>query len=171
MHAVPILSIRQLVQELLRHRDTGAYTDILSRYAVPTRDLEAYFRWNSRHYTRTCISRNEDFELLLICYEPGQRTSIHDYDSQMAWIHPVMGEVYEELFTFHPVHGLELESGTLLKLGNDDALLHGSAVHRFENRGPERAVTLNLYARPVSKWRVYHEGTGHSTVSPAGPLL
>jgi hypothetical protein len=30
-------------------------------------------------------------------------------------------------------------------------------------------VTLNLYAKPMSKWRVYDERTGSASISPAGP--
>ena len=171
MSLLPITTIRDLVKELLRHRDHTAYADILSRYAVPSHDLEPYFRWNTRHYTRTCIHRNDEFELLVICYEPGQRTSIHDYDSQTAWIHPVMGEVAEERYTRKKDSGLVLTRELLLRPGTDDALTNGTAIHRFSNRGPERAVTLNLYAKPMRKWRVYEEGTGNERISPAGPPL
>jgi len=171
MPVPPIPTIRQLVQELLRHRDPSAYAGILARYAVPSHDLVTYYRWNSEHYTRTCINRNEDFELLVICYGPGQRTSIHDYDSQMAWVHPVIGEVVEERFTFTPEQGLQREREFLLNSGSGDSILHGNAIHRFANLGPERAVTLNLYAKPMRKWRVYDEGNGATTISPAGPPL
>ena len=88
MTSLPITTIRDLVQELLRHRDAARYAEILAQYAVPSHDLEPYFRRNTRHYTRTCIQRNDEFELLVICYEPGQRTSIHDFNSQTAWVHP-----------------------------------------------------------------------------------
>ena len=64
----PIRSIGELVRELLRHRNVSEYPKLLERYAVPGRDLEAYYRWNSRHYTRTCVHRNEEIELLVICY-------------------------------------------------------------------------------------------------------
>ncbi|MBP6574450.1 MAG: cysteine dioxygenase family protein [Flavobacteriales bacterium] len=168
MPSTPISTIHDLVKELLRHRDPKAFESILARYAVPSRDLEPYFRWNSRHYTRTCINRNDDFELLVICYEPGQRTSIHDYDSQMAWIHPVMGEVVEERFTPVEGDGIKLAREIHLHPGSIEPITDGSSIHRFTNRGPDRAVTLNLYAKPMSKWRVYEEGTGFSSVAPAG---
>jgi cysteine dioxygenase len=170
MNSGPITTIRELVQELLRHRDPAAYGAILERYAVPTADLEPYFRWNSRHYTRTCIHRNEDFELLVICYEPGQRTSVHDFDSQTAWIHPVHGEVLEERFELTTSGGLKRTAEFRLQAGAIDRLTNGKAIHRFSNRGPERAVTLNLYAKPLSKWRVYDERTGDMRVSPPGPV-
>lgn len=169
MNVGPITTIRELVRELLRHRDPETYGAVLARYAVPSRDLEPYFRWNTRHYTRTCINRNEDFELLVVCYEPGQRTSIHDYDSQMAWIHPVIGEVLEERYDALPNGGIELASEIHLGPGKDASLKNGNAIHRFVNLGPDRAVTLNLYARPVRKWRVYDEVTGAPSIAPAGP--
>lgn len=165
----PITTIQELVRELLRHKDPAAYGSILERYNVPGRDLEPYFRWNTRHYTRTCIQRNEAFELLVICYEPGQRTSIHDYDSQLAWIHPVVGEVVEERFAVSPDGGLRKMREVRLYPGTDDSLTQATGIHRFANRGPERAVTLNLYAKPMSKWRMYDEGTGTSSITPAGP--
>jgi len=169
MSSAPIITIRELVLELLRHRDPAIYADILARYAVPSHDLEPYFRWNTRHYTRTCIQRNEDFELLVICYEPGQRTSIHDYDSQTAWIHPVLGEVVEERFAKVPEQGIKLAREIHLHPGTDDSFSNGTAIHRFTNRGPDRAVTLNLYAKPMSKWRVYDESSGHTSIAPVGP--
>ncbi|MFZ1688516.1 MAG: cysteine dioxygenase family protein [Flavobacteriales bacterium] len=169
MNVGPIKTINELVKELLRHHDPAAFAGILALYAVPAADLEPFFQWNSRHYTRTCIHRSANFELLVICYEPGQRTSIHDYDSQTAWIHPVMGEVVEERFNVIPNDGLQRVWELHLHPGTDDSLSNGSSIHRFINRGPGRAVTLNLYANPVRKWRVYDEGTGNATVSPAGP--
>lgn len=169
MSSTPITTIRELVQELHRHRDPAAYAGTLARYAIPGHDLEPYLRWNSRHYTRTCISRDADFELLVICFEPGQRTSIHDYDSQMAWIHPVVGEVVEERYAPLENGGIKLIREIHLQPGIDDALRNGTSIHRFTNPGPGRAVTLNLYAKPMSKWRVYEEGTGAARVTPAGP--
>lgn len=169
MNSGLITTIHELVRELLRHRDPAAYGGILARYAVPSHDLEPYFRWNSRHYTRTCINRNEDFELLVICYEPGQRTSIHDYDSQTAWIHPVIGEVVEERYAALPGGGIKLTKEIHLHPGTDDSLTNGKSIHRFVNLGPDRAVTLNLYAKPMRKWRVYDEVTGTPSIAPVGP--
>lgn len=166
----PIITIGDLVKELLRHGDPSCYEAILARYAVPSRDLEPYFRWSIRHYTRTCIHRNNDFELMVICYEPDQRTSVHDYDSQTAWIHPVVGEVVEERFELLANGKLRCTAELHLYPGQGDRLTNGTTIHRFTNYGPERAVTLDLYAKPLSQWRVYDERTGRSSITPAGAL-
>ncbi len=164
-----IRSLNGLVKELLRQRDPASYAAILERAAIPLRELEPFFRWNSRHYTRTCVHGNDAFELMVICYEPGQRTSVHDYDSQTAWIHAVMGTVVEERFELLPDGSLRCDAELHLYPGRVDRLTNGSAIHRFTNPGPERAVTLNLYARPLRKWRVYDERTGLSRMAPVGP--
>ncbi len=169
MDLLPITTVRELVQELLRHRDVSRYSGILSRYAIPSHDLEPYFRWNSRHYTRTCIHRNEEFELLVICYEPGQSTSIHDYNSQNAWVHPVIGEVVEERFIQRPDGSVEVAGEMHRHLGDVSQMTKDHAIRRFSNRGPGRAVTINLYAKPMSRWRVYNERMGDVRFVPAGP--
>jgi cysteine dioxygenase len=169
MTSSPITTIRDLVRELLRQRDPSAYPGILERYAVPSHDLEPYYRWNMRHYTRTCIHRNDEFELFVICYEPGQRTSVHDFNSQTAWVHPVLGEVVEERFVQEPDGTLRISREIHLHPGHMDRFSNGNSIHRFTNRGPGRAVTVNLYAKPMSQWRVYDAGTGAISISPAGP--
>ncbi|MBK7241796.1 MAG: hypothetical protein IPI00_16910 [Flavobacteriales bacterium] len=123
--------------------------------------FEPYYRWNSKHYTRSCIHRNAMFEFLVICYEPGQSTSIHDYDSQTAWIHAVKGEVVEERIIYHRTRTPK-ELGIDLRQGKPDVLREGSPFIGSSIKDPERAITLNLYAKPLSKWRVYDPGTGAS---------
>ena len=165
----PIASIGELVRELLREPDPQRVGSILSRYTIPSQDLLPYLRWNQRHYTRTCVLRNHRFELLVICFEPGQCTSIHDYDSAMAWIHPVMGEVIEERFRMTANDGPVVESASRLSTGRMGTLTKEDSIHRFIAPGPGRTITLNLYAPAMSQWRVYDEGTGATHVATAGP--
>lgn len=169
MTSAPILSVGELVRELLRETDLRCYGRILERYTFPSHDLMPYLRWNEKHYTRTCVVRNARFELLVICYGSGQRTSIHDYDSTYAWVQPLMGEVMEERFLMDQHGGIRLKQASRLTTGVPAVLPRDNSIHRFINPGTERAITLNLYAPPMSQWRVYDEHTGGSRVREAGP--
>jgi predicted acetyltransferase len=80
-----------------------------------------------------------------------------------------MGEVVEERFMLQAGDGVKPIEAKHLRPGTDDSLSNGNTIHRFTNRGPGRAVTLNLYARPMSKWRVFDEHTGTATIAPVGP--
>lgn len=171
-------SISQLLKALTGSSDQSEFGAILSNYShwVQSQqltidrapDLTPFLRWDTKHYTRTCITRNPRFELLVICYLPGQSTSIHDYDSEKAWVVPLFGDLALERFSLNRENTLvhsgteELRSGAMASLSGEDS------IHRFYNPGPHRAASLNLYAKPMSRWRVYDEASGAASFNTAG---
>ena len=158
--ARPIRTVEELVSALRAGPGIKGYLDIMDRVAIPTSEFDPYSRWNQKHYTRNCIARTDDFELLLICYEPGQRTSIHDYATQEAWIHPVVGTVIEERFELGPGGPLRKVSSAKLDTSSFSYLHNGRSIHRYLNTNKQRSITLNLYAKPLNKWKVYDESSG-----------
>ena len=162
----PITTIEQLVHELAQGPGRKGYLEILDRIDIPVEEFEPYARWNEKHSTRNCIARTDAFELLLICYEPGQRTSIHDYSTEEAWVHPLTGAVIEERFEFAADGPLRKVSSAKLDPGSFSYLHNGRGIHRYLNSNTGRSMTLNLYARPLNKWKVYDEGSGAPTEQP-----
>jgi cysteine dioxygenase len=159
----PITTIEQLVRELAQGPGRKGFLEILDRVVIPAEEFDPYSRWNEKHYTRNCIARTDAFELLLICYEPGQRTSIHDYSTEEAWVHPLMGAVIEERFEFASGGPLRKVSSAKLDPGSFSYLHNGRGIHRYINSNSGRSMTLNLYAKPLNKWKVYDEGPGEPT--------
>lgn len=164
----PLPDIDALVHALLRVRDPDGYGEVLRRYTGGGRDLEPMMRWDSKRYTRSCVYRNERFELLVVCYGPGHSTSIHDYDSARAWVQVLEGNIREERFRVAADGRLVPEREALLDSAMPAVFTLGASVHRFSNPGPGPAVTLNLYARPLQKWRVYDESSGKHALQAAG---
>lgn len=160
------------LQALIRALDGGSggegYLEILRTLEVPVAELEPHATWHPKHYTRNILAQRPGYELLLICFGPGQRTSIHDYDSAHAYVRPVLGEVVEERFRLDASGRPELVRTTSLHSGIISHLGGGDSIHRFENVGDGRAMTLNLYAPPLRKWRVYDERSGSSSTRPPG---
>lgn len=152
-----IRTVKELVEALHAGPGSDGYLGILRRVDIPATEFADMCRFNEKHYTRTCITRTEDFELLLICYEPGQRTSIHDYDTEEAWVYPVEGAIVEERFELDPEGELSLLQTSILEKGEFSHLAHGHSIHRYTNASAARACTLNLYAKPLLKWKVYEE--------------
>ena len=156
------------MRALDRESRQAGYTDALLRFPLAPEELEDFCQWHVRHYTRHCIHRTREHELMLICYEEGQRTSIHDYDSQLAWIKPVLGTVLEERFTATAAGLLAPHGEKLLSVGSLSYMAAKNCIHRHSNAGPGRAITLNLYSRPIRRWRVYDERTGQASLSGTG---
>ncbi|MCB0773532.1 MAG: cysteine dioxygenase family protein [Flavobacteriales bacterium] len=165
--ASTIHSLEDLVRAIDNDPRPAGYTDALLRFSINPKALAPFCRWNTRHYTRQCIHRTKDHELLLICYEPGQRTSIHDYDSQMAWIKPLVGSVREERFKIGTNGSLKRHGERLLGPGKLAYMAAKNCIHRHSNPGSGRAITLNLYARPLRSWRMYDERTGRPSFTEA----
>ncbi len=161
-------TLDQLIQALDKGPGPEGYLKLLRSAEIPLDELERHCTWNAKHYTRNCIAQRESYELLLICYEPGQRTSIHDYDSEEAYIHPVTGSIVEERFELITNGGLRQVSSVRLSPDSYSYLSNGHSIHRYANTGTGRAMTLNLYARPLRKWKVYDERSGSSSLGPAG---
>ncbi len=160
-----IETLEELVRILDLESRPAGYTDAMLRLSITPEALAPFCQWNTRHYTRQCIHRTREHELLLICYEEGQRTSIHDYDSQMAWIKPLVGTVQEERFKVATDGSLKRHGKRELETGKLAYMATKSCIHRHSNIGPGRAITLNLYARPIRSWRVYDERTGLASLS------
>lgn len=163
-----IRSIDALVAALRTVKDRNGYLTVLERIDIAEEAYAPHCSWSSKQYTRNCIVRTPEFELLLICYEPGQRTSIHDYDSQQAWVMPVVGEVVEERFQADAKLGLKRTSSAVLGPGSFSYFDNSGSIHRYLNVSGERAVTLNLYAPPLRRWRSYDERTGDTVIIRPG---
>lgn len=159
-----IRTVEELIKALEKEPGTGGYLSILERASIPSELFLEYCTWNDKHYTRNCIARTDEFELLVICYEPGQSTSIHDYNTQEAWVHPIMGSVVEERFEPPTDGGLRKVSSAKLVTDSFSYLHNGRSIHRYINNTEERAATLNLYARPLIKWKVYDERSGEPRI-------
>lgn len=158
-----ITTLEGLVAELRSVPAGSQQLDVLRRMRVPLAELECRMTWHARHYTRICLVRDRFFELLLIGFEPGQQTSIHDYNGHEAWVHPLLGELTEERFAVDLDGKLRLVSSVVLGPRSFSYLGDPQGIHRFVNTGRGRCLTLNLYCGPIRKWKVYDAHSGRST--------
>ncbi len=158
----PISTFPELVDALNSCQlDSSCYLDTLKRIQIPIREYEKYYSWNSDRYTRNSIFENEQFEILLVCFEKGQGSPIHDYDFNEAWITVVQGKLREEKFRQHP-RGNRLEKVSSVNLmPGDFTFISGQVgIHRYFNIFENRSVCLCLYSKPVKRWKIYDEATG-----------
>lgn len=158
-----IKTVDQLITALGAVGAGAPQLEVMRGMQVPLKEFERSVKWDPRHYTRTCITRNRYFELLLVGFEPGQSTSIHDYDGHEAWIHPLDGELTEERFELDADGRLQLISSVVLGPRSFSYLSNAHSIHRFVNTGTGRCMSLNLYCGPIRKWRVYDPHTGRSS--------
>lgn len=152
--------------ELLNSAGTcDEYRSVIERAALSVADIDQYCRWDTKRYTRNCLMRTPNYELLLLCWEKGQYTAIHDHNDQECWMCVVDGEITEERYT------LSDDRTSLKKVGVENCLPRGvvhindsQALHRLINNAPGRTITMHLYAKPIETCLVFDQTTAQATV-------
>jgi cysteine dioxygenase len=171
--AVKLVSIQTLV-EGLRQLPDAAFGPIesvrrfLQDTPVSADSLAPYLRWDRQHYTRNLINRTPLYELMAICWEVGQASSVHNHRDQNCWMAAPMGRLLVE--NYHLVHE-DLQAGSCrleradtveMNLAQPCAVDPGDPVHRVVNPREfnERAVSLHVYSRPFDTCVVYSPEQG-----------
>ena len=79
MTKVEINTLQDLLQELGTGTELDGYLGVMHRLDLNKKQVKEFCTWNRSHYTRNLIEQTDDFELLLVCWEPGQKSLIHSY--------------------------------------------------------------------------------------------
>lgn len=126
-------------------------------------DLARHVRFDPQRYSRQRLYRDDDFEVLLLCWEPGQLTPIHEHGGQHGWVTVVEGRLRLQQFLPETRPAAEvpmrLRAGTVDEAGPGETRVEtvtAEAVHRVGSPHG-RAVSLHVYARPLDWFLAYDE--------------
>lgn len=142
--------------------------DYCRETGVLRQSLSPYLHFSSDTYTRNLVYRDEQIEVMALCWQPGQRTVIHTHNGQLGWMSVEQGAVavinYKWLgcnaASNQNVSGLDCLAGaTELDLERRDVqeCFPGGAVntvdkeqtiHQVVVQGKEPAISLHIYSRP-----------------------
>ena len=102
--------------------------------------------FNDDPYTRIPIYKNNDFEIVLICFKEGQTSSVHHHRGSNCVVKVIQGKVLETLFAEQD-DGLTPMDNHVLKEGEISGL-EGKQVHQLCNISKNGTVLLNFYSPP-----------------------
>ncbi len=123
---------------------------------IPISDFEKYIYWKKEGYTRNCIVKTENFELILLCWNKGDSTTIHGHDNQKCWVYQVSGEMTELRYKKNSQEDL-VECNRLILTTGKLCYIHDSmGYHLLKNDSNKNAITLHLYTKPVNKCDIYN---------------
>jgi cysteine dioxygenase len=171
--AAKTVPIQHLVREL-GHLLESAFTPtepirrLLQNAPVDPDSLVPYLTWDRQHYTRNLIDRTPLYELMAICWEVGQASSVHNHRDQNCWMAVPLGRLQVE--NFHLVdqdlaagHSrLEPLNTVEMNVAHPCAVDPADPVHRVINPREfnQRAVSLHVYSRPFDTCVVYSPEQG-----------
>ena len=148
--------------------ETEQIRTLLAEMPVSAESIAPYLTWDRQHYTRNLIDKTALYELVAVCWEVGQSSSVHNHRDQNCWMAAPIGKL--EVENFH-VEFQNADAGTCrlaasntveLSITNPCAVDPKEPVHRVINprEANERAVTLHVYSRPFDTCMVYSPEQG-----------
>ncbi len=145
--------------------------ELCSSVQITDESLSPYVLFDDSFYTRNLVYRDDLFEVMTICWKPGQKTAVHTHNGQLCWMIMQSGVLevvdYKWLGCDHPeyqnVVGLDCLAGSdhikLDRLHETVATTDGpvltadklQTIHQLFNCGEdrERAVSIHVYSRPI----------------------
>lgn len=137
--------------------------DYLRSNPVEPAALRPYLHYEKTHYTRNLIHRTPLFELMSICWEPGQASRIHNHAGQQCWMAVPLGKLAVQNYDVVAIDGktgfCELREANRLVMDpahpahvDEERPIH--AVLNLAEYGA-RAVSLHVYSKPYDRCLVY----------------
>ena len=148
--------------------------DTLQGLTMDDTTLAPYVRWRPRCYTRNLIYRDATFELLVVCWESGSSSAIHNHAGQECLLYIHQGALGIDGFDLVDP-GLAGQTGDNVWLRRRERLARleqgvvdhrgpSNDIHRVANRRAfgGRAISVHVYSRPIDVCIVYDRAHGQA---------
>lgn len=167
---MPSVAVQELISKLRCCReseflDVKRVHDLLRATPVEPESIEKYLIWDRQHYTRNLIDKTPLYELIAICWEVGQGSSIHNHKGQNCWMAVPIGKL---LVQNYKVLSQDLDAGTCDLVPTDIIEMNPTSPAAVDPREPvhkvynpaefgQRAVSLHVYSKPYDSCVVYSD--------------
>lgn len=115
-------------------------------------DLQQHLHFDSCTYQRNLLRKNENYEALILCFEAGQRTPIHDHAGSACGVKVLQGVGVETIFD-------TCSDGWIFATGSHELPANGVVgsndmdIHQLSNlqTDGQPLVTLHIYSPPLGE--------------------
>jgi predicted metal-dependent enzyme (double-stranded beta helix superfamily) len=136
------------------------FLDIVSRLQLSDDLIASRTRFLDEEYARNLVLRTPHFELLVLCWQPGHHSTIHDHTGSLNAIRVHSGELTSRVF--RPVAGagpgkgpVELVSEERVTPGQPLIGVDRGGVHQLADTKDEPLTTIHVYAPPLRELTVF----------------
>jgi predicted metal-dependent enzyme (double-stranded beta helix superfamily) len=163
-----------------RSMPQAAFNDMALRLDLDDALVGAHVNFSDDHYARNLVCRTPAFELLVLCWNPGQASTIHDHAGSLNVTRLYLGELTSRTFRRRdggrgvtkvgaaasgelPRGPVELIDEQVLG-GGGAATVDRGEIHQLANQSEAGLVTVHLYAPPLTDIVVYSQTEAHTEV-------
>ncbi len=163
---IPI-SISELVEKLITHFE-GEYSQesvlqLLTDYPVDPETLQPYHHFCENKYTRNLVHAHQKFEVMVLCWDRGVVSAIHNHCDQDCWMTAPEGQLLVQ--NYRVVDGDErgghcrLEPASQLWMTPEHPAFvdPDMPIHTVSNPAEldQQTVSIHVYSYPYSTCMIY----------------
>ncbi|KAF1776252.1 RmlC-like jelly roll fold [Phytophthora cactorum] len=131
---------------------------LLEDFPVNMEELQRFAHFDpSRNYTRNLISTdNETYALMLLCWNPGKYSPVHDHPTDGCWVKIIQGQVNE--VRYEKQNGKLVETSNVVFTSGVTYMDDSFGLHKVGNPHAEiNAISMHLYSPPYEKCCVWFD--------------
>ena len=130
--------------------------NILDRVVLATDDVQPHTLFSENRYARNLVYKDRRFEVMVMCWKAGQRSSIHDHAGSLGGIRILKGELTECLFG-RAANGMIKSLSSAEYAIEQTRVEETSLIHQISNLQAEngKAVSIHIYIPPLVRMNVY----------------
>jgi uncharacterized NAD(P)/FAD-binding protein YdhS len=142
---MPFVTLPSVLKDIAHDLDserahTPASLGKALRRTITMDDVAQFIRFDPKNYVRSLVSRGERWEIRLLCWRPGQMTTLHGHGDSACAFKILRGNAVESI----------LGSRDRVWAPGDVVEEKGaSLVHQIGNVGADALLTLHLYSPPL----------------------
>lgn len=147
--------------------------ELMTSYKSNSHDWKQFANFENDSYTRNLVDAgNGKFNLILLCWDRKQMSSIHSHANAHCFMKTLDGVVIEELYEWpdeETSEKTEVKHMWTSTYNQDECgyICDDIGLHRMGNpSGTEKAVSLHLYSPPFQEVFAFNEKTGERRVCP-----
>jgi len=116
---------------------------------VQVEDFEPEMSWDDNFYTRNTVASGKWFEILVLCWKPGQQSLIHNHGGCSCAVKVLKGAITETHYHGANKEGFVHKTYSLIHPKGSTMATKDTSIHMLENASEKECVTLHIYSPPL----------------------
>jgi cysteine dioxygenase len=146
--------LKQLDQHVLEHGTLKGGEHYVEEFVLTTLDLASYTKFSADTYVRNLVCKTDNVSILVLCWDCGQKSPIHNHPEQGCIMRMLQGTLTEKKFSVdnldEPTSELDFSDGNVSYIDNS------LGVHLISNRHEtQKAISLHCYSPAVFQATIY----------------
>jgi cysteine dioxygenase len=112
-------------------------------------DFKELINFEEEFYTRNTVITGKWFEMLIMCWKPGQRSLIHNHGGCSCAVKVLDGVITETHYHGADKDGFVQKTYSLVHPLGSTIATKDTSIHMLENDSKRQCITLHIYSPPL----------------------